>query len=209
MTQLPLLIQEKLDFYKWQYHNSMLIEEYHERDYKLYYYGNSHGYVMTNNYRYFNWRRASIDSTSQGKIYGRNIQSWKCTVDLPKNYWYTGITKLIKSHYQNRMTHLPLLVQEKVDFYRWRYHNSRVIGEYHKYAKYTTSILYIECNYMYYNYRLNNNICTPYTICTMRFKKINNTNRLLGMMEQHDLPLLPKNYWYSGITTDFALNANY
>ena len=91
---------------------------------------------------------------------------------------------------------LPLLVQEKVDFYRWNICLSRVIKEYHRNYEYDevhkwTKNITLDIEY---NWRL------PLPIQSVIFNKYEFLQKTAWQSYIEKTYFTPKNYWYSGIT---------
>ena len=92
---------------------------------------------------------------------------------------------------------LPLLVQEKIDFYTWNQHISRCNAEY------TSSLICNESNDMVtvgghiYNWRNIN-------MSKHRGVIFNRPVPIFGMVSMGTFPPLPKNYYYTGITTEIC-----
>lgn len=104
----------------------------------------------------------------------------------------------------NKLPHpLPLLVQEKVNFYRWYMHISLVNVEYCyscRYCEETKCLRVSGTENLYenvYNWRAEKfsleSICYIYP---KEWKYFHDRNKLSS------LSLLPKNYFYSGISTE-------
>lgn len=133
MTHLPLLIQEKIDWYRWRMTIQALVREYHE----IYTFDEDVPYNMIDNF-YYNWRPTKLNYIMNcDAIY--NLKKGKLVgIKLPKNYeiFVVFFTKLIQNLHIQMLSSLsqpfPQLIQEKLNFYRWRVTMRDLVKEYHK-----------------------------------------------------------------------------